>query len=146
MKTEFRKVGLPKELRSLVSFDGKVFAAPDRFPASDWMEYESWWMLVRGVKVGCCAFAKDHPRKGWLYIASTAIARRHQGRGFGTILKSWEIAYAKFHGFRRVVTHSRRSNAAMIALNRKAGFQVVREIGHYYAEPDESAVVMELKL
>ena len=66
--------------------------------------------------------------------------------GFGQMLKSWEIAYARYHGFARIVTNTRRSNRAMIRLNEKAGFKVVRITPGYYSDPTEATVVMALKL
>jgi ribosomal protein S18 acetylase RimI-like enzyme len=145
LKTEFRKAELPREVRSLQAFDRKAFREADRFPAAYWKVCESWWMVAGGVKIGCCAFERDSPRKGSLYIATTGILPDYRHRGFGTLLKAWEIGYARFHGFRRIVANSRKSNAAMIALNRKFGFRVIRTVARYYAEPVEAAVVMELK-
>jgi len=151
MKTEFRKAVLPRELRSLVLFDRKVFST-DAFHRDDWLQYETWWLVLDGVKAGCCAFARDtgfgplfdlEPAPGCLYIATTGILPRFQGRGLGALMKVWQLAYARQHGYRRVVTNSRRSNAAMIGLNRRFGFRTVAELPGYYFEPDESAVLME---
>jgi ribosomal protein S18 acetylase RimI-like enzyme len=44
------------------------------------------------------------------------------------------------------VTHTRKSNTAMIALNERFGFRIVRITPGYYEEPAEEAVFMELKL
>ena len=68
-------------------------------------------MLVDGVKVGCCAFETNvdfqedvrddgvnPPLRNCLFIASTGILPRFQGQGFGRLLKSWEVAYARYHG------------------------------------------------
>ncbi len=150
MKTEFRRVALPKDLRSLVIFDRKVFRT-DAFHREDWLQYESWWLLVDGVKAGCCAFEKNVgigpdgemvPEPGSLYVATTGILPRFQGQGLGALMKSWQLSYARRHGFGRVVGTSRESNAAMIALNERFGFRVVSKIAGYYHEPLESAVVM----
>ncbi len=108
--------------------------------------------MVDGVKAGCCAFethvdfAEDGdivPAAGVLYIATTGILPRYQGQGLGAVLKSWQVAYARRHGFQRMVTSSRASNAAMIALNGRFGFQIARRIEGYYTDPLEAAVVME---
>jgi ribosomal protein S18 acetylase RimI-like enzyme len=158
MTTEFRKAILPDELRSLLAFDAKVFPKADRFSKGDWQSYESHWMIVNGVKAGCCAFARDvdfeedlpagenHLRRGSLYIASTGILPRFQGLGFGRMLKCWEISYARYHGFARIVTNTRKRNRPMIELNKKFGFRVVRVSPGYYSNPSDSTVVMELKL
>jgi len=156
MKTEFRKAVLPDEIRNLLAFDRKIFPPADRFDAAYWRTCESYWLIVGKTKVGCCAFQKhvdfhrasgDAPRrKGSLYISTTGILPRFQNRGFGRLLKSWEIAYARYHGFNRIITNCRKRNLRMIALNRQFGFRIVRTIPRYYMEPTDSAVLMELLL
>ena len=156
MKTEFRKAVLPDEIRHLLAFDRKIFPPADRFDAAYWRTCESYWLIVGKTKVGCCAFQKhvdfhrasgDAPRRqGSLYISTTGILPRFQNRGFGPLLKSWEIAYARYHGFNRIITNCRKRNLRMIALNRQFGFRIVRTIPRYYMEPTDSAVLMELLL
>ena len=158
MKTEFRKAVLPEELRSLSAFDRKVFPS-DHFPAAYWRVCESYWMLVDDRKVGCSAFEEHvdfeqdrradevNPRReNCLYISSTGILPSEQGRGFGQLLKCWQLTYARSHGFTRIVTNTRKRNTAMIALNKKFGFRTIRTTAGYYAEPTDSTVVMELSL
>lgn len=158
MNTEFRRAILPKEVRSLVTFDHKAFHKykADWFERDNWESCEPWWMLFNGIKVGCCAFErnvdfsdnleKENPRRpGSLYISTTGILPRFRGRGFGEMLKCWEISYARFHGFTRIVTNHRKSNKPMIQLNKKFKFKVLRTVP-YYDEPTEPAVVMELLL
>jgi ribosomal protein S18 acetylase RimI-like enzyme len=159
MNTVFRKATLPKDARSLVIFDHKAFAdyQADWFDAEDWASYESWWLVVDGIKAGCCAFDRDtdfqerhdpelRRRPGSLYIASTGILPRFRGQGFGDLIKRWQILYARHHGFKRIVTNSRQSNLPMIGLNRKHGFKVIRTSPDYYENPPEPVVVMELRL
>ena len=159
MRTEFRKAILPREIRSLMAFDRKVFSSSDLFDAGTWKMFESYWMIVDGVKAGCCAFEAhadfqedinqgdiSPPLKGSLYISTTGILPRLRGMGFGTLLKSWEISYARNHGFNRIVTNTRKRNIAMIKLNRKFGFRIIRTTPGYYSDPPDSTVVMELRL
>ena len=156
MKTEFRKAALPLEIRGLLAFDRTIFPVADRFDSAYWKACESWWLMVGKAKAGCCAFQKDvdfHDdfgnaprRKGSLYIASTGIHPRFQNRGFGLLFKAWQIAYARYHGYNRVITHCRKRNARIVALNRRFGFRIVRTIPRYYLEPTDSAVLMELLL
>jgi ribosomal protein S18 acetylase RimI-like enzyme len=145
MKTEFRKANPAAEVRSLMAFDRKMFPPTDLFDADYWKTCVVYWLIVDGVKVGCCAFEVDPRRKRSLYIASTGILPKYQGKGFGALLKSWEVAYARSHGFTRIVTNTRSRNKAMIRLNRKFGFRVVRKIPRYYSDPTDSTVVMELR-
>lgn len=158
MHTEFRRTVLPAELRSLVAFDHKVFRASDWFNREDWEDYESWWMLVAGVKVGCCAFERhvdftqdltndaNPPLRGSLYISSTGILPRFQRKGFGALLKSWQVSYARYHRFHRIVTNVRQSNAAIRRLNQAFHFRELRTTPGYYRNPREATVVMELAL
>src|SRR5271169_6564975 len=158
MKTEFRRALLPDDLRSLVAFDRKLFPS-DCFSAAQWRHFTAYWMLIEGKRVGCCAFEEHvdfqediredgmNPRQeGTLYIVSTGIATRFQQMGFGQMLKSWQVAYARHHGFRRIVTNTRKRNARMIRLNQKFHFQIVRTTRRYYSDPTDATVVMELLL
>ncbi len=157
MKTEFRRTVVPREIRSLMAFDRRVFPRSDLFDAAYWRTCVSYWMFVDHVKAGCCAFEEhvdfrdnlecpNPPRQGSLYICSTGILPEFQGKGLGVLLKAWELAYARYHGFTRVVTNMRSRNAAIIRLNRKFGFRVVRTTDGYYSGPADSTLVMELKL
>src|SRR5438270_13141085 len=118
MHTEFRRADPHLEMRSLLAFDRAVFRASDRFPREYWRHLESYWLLIDGKKAGCCAFELDSPSKGSLYIATTGIHPRFRGSGFGRLLKSWEISFARRYQFHRIVAHVRSKNAAMIELNK----------------------------
>jgi ribosomal protein S18 acetylase RimI-like enzyme len=154
MKTEFRRAILPNEIRSLVSFDHKAFHQypADWFHRDDWQAYDSWWMIIDKTKIGCCAFEphvdfrednNNPPLRGSLYIVTTGILPAFQRQGFGGLLKQWQLTYAQHHGFTRVVTNTRESNDAMVKLNQKFGFTIVRTTPDYYEDPAEPTVVME---
>jgi ribosomal protein S18 acetylase RimI-like enzyme len=153
MNIEFRKAKVPDEIEALFEFDQKAFAAfpGDLFDPEDWAEFESFWMLVDGQTVGCSAFVHDvdynqQPRPKCLYIISTGVLPEFQGRGFGTEQKRWQIDYARQRGFEVIVTNMRESNSRIIRLNEKFGFTTRGAVPGYYANPEERAVVMELKL
>jgi ribosomal protein S18 acetylase RimI-like enzyme len=158
MTSEFRKAVLPDELRRLVTFDHKVFRKADWFTKSDWVRYQSYWMIVDSVTVGCCGFEHhvdfredqeigNPPLRDSLYISTTGVLPRFQGKGFGRLLKAWQLVYARHHGFTRIVTNHRASNRNMIELNRKFGFKIIRrQKAIHYEDPEEPTVVMELKL
>ena len=159
MNTEFRKANVREELRSLMIFDRKVFPRSDVFSAGQWRNCKPYWLLIQGRKAGCCAF-EEHvdltddqtedqppsPAVGTLSIATTGILPAYRGKGLGSLMKAWQIAYAKHQGFNRIVTNMRESNLAMRRLNERYGFQPLRVTEHYYADPDEPTVVMELCL
>jgi ribosomal protein S18 acetylase RimI-like enzyme len=158
MNTEFQKAILPKEVRGLMAFDHKVFKRADWFSAADWKSYESWWMIVNNTRVGCCAFEHNvdfhddlredetnPPLRGSLYISTTGILPHFRRMGFGTMLKAWQISYARYHGFTRIVTNTRKSNKSMIRINKQFGFKRLRTTPDYYDDPVEPTVVMELR-
>jgi ribosomal protein S18 acetylase RimI-like enzyme len=159
--TEFRRAIVPRETRSLAIFDHKAFSEHpgDWFESADWAAYESWWMIVNNRKVGCCAFElhvdfKDDIRgdgnnphtPASLYIATTGILPSFRGLGFGNLMKHWQVSYARYHRFTRIVTNTRKSNKRMINLNNKFGFRILRTTSNYYENPPEPTVVMELSL
>jgi ribosomal protein S18 acetylase RimI-like enzyme len=155
MNTEFRSVIIPDEIQQLLAFDRRIFPVADRFPADYWMKLHSFWLLVDGVKAGCCAFEHDvdfqveEPhlkRAGSLYIASTGILPRFQGFGLGRLMKCWQIAYAHRNRFRRIVTNTRKRNRPMIRLNQQFGFRIIRIVPGYYSDPVDATVVMELRI
>ncbi len=139
MKVEFRKAVQPAETRALMAFDRKVFAKSDRFDADYWRCCEAWWMFVDRKKVGCCAFDEN-------YIATTGILPAHRRQGLGSLMKAWQIAYARQKGYTCLIAHARKSNEGSIGLNRKFGFRITRTVKDYYEEPLEAGVVMRLDL
>jgi ribosomal protein S18 acetylase RimI-like enzyme len=159
VETQFRKAKPQAEIRSLLAFDHKVFEKAEWFDREDWRTYESWWLTVNGRKIGCCAFerhvdfqqdiredGRNSRLRGSLYIASTGILPEFRRHGFGRLMKSWQISYARHHGFTRIVTNTRKSNKSMVDLNKKFGFKKLRTTPGYYDDPPEATVVLELLL
>jgi len=152
-KIEFRRVMVPEELEMLLDIDGRIFAPfpADLFSPEEWAGFESYWMIVDGAIVGCSAFLRDtdfdvEPRPGCLHIMTTGVLPEFRRRGYGAKQKQWQIEFAKQQGFQVIVTNTRESNLAMIHLNLKMGFQIRGSAPHFYIEPDEAAIVMELRL
>ena len=147
----FRKVVLSNELAAVLAFDARAFPnGGDYMGPEGWRSVKAYWMLVDDAKAGCCAFDynldyDETPRKGSLYIASIAIAARWRRRGLGEKFTKWQIEYGRKRKFSNIVTNTRASNTAMIALYKKLGFKV-RCITEYYDDPEESAVVFDLAL
>ena len=157
MVLEFRRAVLPEEAGELWRLDVEIFGK-DAFAPEDWLSLESYWIVVDGRVAGCAAFIHDvefqedlqgdgenAAQRGTLYIQSTGLLCAYRGQGLGKRIKEWEIEYAKRNGFSRIVTNCRESNAAMIAINEKYGFRVIRSTPEYY-EDGEATVVMELLL
>jgi ribosomal protein S18 acetylase RimI-like enzyme len=152
-RVEFRRVIVPDELELLFDIDRRIFSAfpADLFSAEEWAEFESYWMIVDGTIVGCSAFLRDtdfdiEPRPGCVHIMTTGVLPEFRRRGYGAKQKQWQIEFAKQQGFEVIVTNTRASNVAMIELNLRMGFQIRGSAPHFYFEPDETAIVMELPL
>jgi GNAT superfamily N-acetyltransferase len=124
-----------------------------------WRHCQSWWLILDGRRVGCCAFEQhvdfredvdpanpNPPLRHSLYIASTGILPKFQNHGLGQLFKTWQIAWARRHGFNRIVTNTRKRNKVMIRLNQKFGFKILRTTPRYYRDPTDSTVVLELNL
>ena len=43
------------QITGRMAFDRRVFPPAERFDAEYWALCDAWWMLVDGVKAGCCA-------------------------------------------------------------------------------------------
>ena len=152
-KIEFRQVIIPDEMDALLDIDRRIFHAfpADLFTPEDWAQFESYWMIVDGKIVGCSAFVRDtdyndEPRPGCLHIMTTGILPELRRTGLGLKQKLWQIEFAKQQGFRVIVTNTRKSNLPMLNLNLKLGFTIRETSPHFYFEPDEPAIVMELQL
>ena len=157
MELEFRKAVLPEEGAELWKLDVEIFG-DDAFEEDLWLRLESYWIVVEGRVAGCAAFIHDvefqedlrgggenAAQPGTVYIQSTGLLQEYRGQGLGKRIKEWEIEYARRKGFHRIVTNCRESNVAMISINEKFGFRVIRSTPGYY-EDGEATVVMELVL
>jgi len=140
----------------LAKMDALIFGEDDAFSADDFGRYVNFLVYLNSHAIGSMVFlhnrgvAKTYDEEephmaGTLYIISTALLPEYQSRGFGSILKAWQIAYAKFNEFNKIVTNARLSNKRSIALNKKFGFEITETIPNYYHGPKESALVLELK-
>jgi N-acetylglutamate synthase-like GNAT family acetyltransferase len=142
---KFQQAIIPDDIPALCDFDKRAFHAhpADMFTAEEWKKYETYWMIADGKTVGCVALETD--KRDELWIASTAILPEFRGMKFGEKLKQWQIDHAKSHGFSRIGTVMRQSNAPIIQLNKKFGF-TPRHTSHKYFSPDEPGLGMELRL
>jgi RimJ/RimL family protein N-acetyltransferase len=155
MQLRFMRAQVPKEIKQLVKFDRKIFR-DDAFDKGMWHDLEAWWMLLDRTKIGCCAFQRNRDfqkdknkdsnpmRAGSLLIETSGILTEFQKYGFGKVMKAWQISFARYLKFRRIVTNCRASNKAMIDLNKKFGFRKIMTVPDYYDDPGEATVVLEL--
>jgi GNAT superfamily N-acetyltransferase len=99
--------------------------------------YEEW--LASNVEtpaalLGACVVAvADGEVVGWAGLQRlsdgaachelTAVRRPWRGRGIALALKRAQVAWAKEHGYRRLLTSNDEANAAMRAVNAKLGYE-----------------------
>lgn len=143
-------------LKMLNRVERQAFIESDRFSKKDWLYYQCYVLFCDEKPVGCIAMRNHNDvstqeggfvwRRNSLYIVNTSILPSFQGLGFGRFLKSWEVAYAHYHHFRRIVTNCRMSNRAIIEINLDFGFRPIGAIDDYYHDPEEDSLVLELTL
>jgi len=148
----------------LAKMDALIYVKADAFSEEDFKDPDFKNFLVRldDEPVGSTVLAPNKGEtesydallpevEGTLYIISTAILPQFQRQGIGSIVKAWQIAYAKRNGFKKIVTNARVSNKGSIALNKKFGFQMIRIIPEYYnpdyaGGPREDTIVLQLDI
>lgn len=78
-------------------------------------------------------------------IVTIGIAKRYQGRGFGTMLLEYLLDYARSHGCTNLTLEVRVSNEKAIALYQKLNFYKISMRKRYY-EDGEDAYLMTVDL
>ncbi len=113
--------------------------APDRFTGwsfEDTLKYlkhpdilpDGFFIATDGDRyVGMSDVFKSEKEPEDLYQQLTGVLREYRGRGIAMVLKLRVIDFAKRHGARVIKTWNDSTNAPMLAINMKLGFQ--RRIG-----------------
>jgi len=143
----------------LAELDKAIYLPADAFSEEDFMDpdYKNFLLFLDNIPIGSTVLAPHKTvaesysaplpsAEGTLYIISTAILPQFQRSGFGSIVKAWQIAYARRNNFQRIVTNTRVSNRGSIALNQKFKFRITRVITNYYSDPSEDAFALELDI
>ena len=81
-----------------------------------------------GAVAGYALLALPPARPGVGFHAITAVARAARGRGVAGALKRAQIAWALEHGLVELDTHNDRTNAAMLAVNLRHGYEPVCDL------------------
>jgi ribosomal-protein-alanine acetyltransferase len=79
-------------------------------------------------------------------LETIAVAPRFQRRGFGALLLREVAAELRKEHVREVLLEVRASNRAALGFYRAQGFEKSGRRERYYADPEEDAVLMRLKL
>lgn len=92
-----------------------------------WNEAETRYLAIHGD--GWVALSGLHPKPDQPFIESglTGVTKNHRGRGLAQAVKLMTIADAFRRGYGQIRTNNDSRNAAMLAINRKLGFEAVSE-------------------
>ena len=78
--------------------------------------------LADGRLVGVSLFCTDRPR-GRAMNVGTGVLREHRNRGLATLMKRHGLTCAAEAGITRVITQNDDTNAPMLAINRRLGYE-----------------------
>ncbi len=78
--------------------------------------------VAAGQVVGATFLLADRP-SGRGMNSGTGVVRSHRGIGLGLLMKRHALARAAAAGITRVVTHNDETNAPMLAINRRLGYE-----------------------
>ncbi len=153
MEIEIKKAVLPRDLRILERLDRLSFPDyQDLIYKESWKKYQNFVVCVGKKPVGYVSLqphtgiynyvSDTHERKlGALHFTAIGIIPRYRKFGLGGLLVMLVIAYARLGKFKSINATSRKSNKPIIALVKKMGFKITREIKNFY--PDGETAVAE---
>jgi ribosomal protein S18 acetylase RimI-like enzyme len=101
---------------SFEEFEQWVFGA-------EWYRADGQLLAALGDTWVGLAAVRLHPQTQGAYNVHTGVRREYRGRKIALALKLATIRYAQAHGARYMRTDNDAQNAAMLALNRKLGYQ-----------------------
>jgi ribosomal-protein-alanine N-acetyltransferase len=78
-------------------------------------------------------------------LMNLAVRPSARRRGVGRELMRRALSWGQQKGARRAILEVRGSNAVAIQLYEQLGFRTIGRRTHYYTQPDEDAVIMELE-
>ena len=90
--------------------------------------------MAGGEYVGLSNLWRSEAEKDSLFQGLTGVLREYRGRGIAWALKLRTIAYARDHGYRRIMTWNNTENKPILAINDRLGF--VRQPAWIVVEKD----------
>jgi ribosomal-protein-alanine N-acetyltransferase len=135
-----------RDVRAVAALEAAVFADP-------WSEVAFRDLLALEHVHGIVADAESGPLVGYALCSSAAdegeilnlaVAEEARGAGIGSALLDACLTRLAGLGAATVYLEVRRSNAAAVAMYRRAGFATVSVRRDYYRTPTEDAVVMAI--
>jgi GNAT superfamily N-acetyltransferase len=127
----------PELVRAAYEVEAETVGDIPLEPRPEPKSYEEW--LAASVETpaalldACFVALADGEVVGWAALQSlsdgaachdlTAVRRPWRGRGIALALKRAQVAWAKEHGYRRLLTSNDEANAAMRAVNARLGYE-----------------------
>ena len=81
-----------------------------------------------------------------IHVLNVAVKLDRRGQGLGRMMMNHMLKFARSHDSNEVFLEVRPSNTAAIRLYQSLGFKPVGLRKNYYAEDNEDAIIMALKL
>jgi GNAT superfamily N-acetyltransferase len=125
----------------------KIFTSRDEFAAfaveAPAALLDAFWVVRDGDAYVGLSFMQPDAEPGTLHQELTGTLPAYRGMGLAKVLKMLTIAYARRHGYAKIVTWVEDMNHGMVAINLAYGF--VREPGLVLLDrPVAAAVALEL--
>ena len=142
-------------IRPMAEGDLPAIAALERASFSDpWSEQSLGEELANPLAVFLVAdrggeavgYAGMHLIAGEGFVCNVAVAPEARGRGIGQLLMESLIAHGREDGMRTLSLDVRPSNHAAIALYTRLGFLPAGTRPHFYRQPEEDGLIMNLTL
>jgi len=102
-------------------------------------------VLVAKQAEEICGFSVIHLIGDQAELENIVIADEARGKGQGTALLRAALQLAGRRGVRRILLEVRASNAPALRLYKKMGFVDGGRRKNYYSDPQEDAILMELR-
>lgn len=132
-----------RDVPALLEIEAESFAGPN-WSAHDFVRYDTLVAELKGAVVGFLVsretFVGGRDGLPEREILNVAVAQQFRRQGIATLLLRHVLASRAIY-FLEV----RESNRAAQALYRKLGFIEIGRRPKYYAHPEETAIVMQLK-
>jgi GNAT superfamily N-acetyltransferase len=136
----------PHELHRVdeeATLDMPAIEAFDGIPFDEWVDFVwdnplftrdgSFGAVVDG-RVAAVSFILANPETGRALSMFTGTTREHRGRGLARAVKLASTRWARENGITQMVTTNDETNAAMLAVNRRLGYQPANRRVEYLIE------------
>ncbi len=83
-----------------------------------------FWLELNGKKIGFLACYFNNPSKEFAYFTILGVAKEHEGKGYGRLLMTNAIDYAKKENFKSIRFEVRTTNTRALNLYKDLGAEI----------------------